>query len=54
MSDAELAAQMSATAAALAKHPAAHPELIATSSETGLGVPLLRAALARLLAERAE
>jgi GTP-binding protein len=54
VTDAELAAQISATAAALAKHPAAHPELIATSSETGLGIPLLRAAIARLLAERAE
>ena len=31
-----------ATAAASAKHPAAHPRLIATSSETGLGIAELR------------
>jgi GTP-binding protein len=36
-------------AMALARsHPAAHPEAIATSSETGLGIPELRAALAGL------
>jgi GTP-binding protein len=32
------------------KHPAAHPAVIATSSETGLGIPELRAALAGLAA----
>jgi GTP-binding protein len=32
------------------KHPAAHPEVIATSSETGEGMPELRAALAKLAA----
>jgi GTP-binding protein len=38
-----------AEAAALARqHPAAHPDVIATSSETGLGIPELRAALADL------
>jgi GTP-binding protein len=30
------------------KHPAAHPDVMVTSSETGLGVPELRAALAGL------
>ena len=36
-------------AAALARqHPAAHPAVITTSSETGLGMPELRAELAAL------
>jgi GTP-binding protein len=38
--------------AALAKHPAAFPELITTSARTGAGIPDLRAAIVRLLAER--
>ena len=50
---AELAARVEATEAALRKRPAAFPNLIATSSRTGAGVPQLRAAIARLLAERA-
>jgi len=37
-----------ATRAALAKRPAAHPEIIATSAETGAGIPDLRAGLAPL------
>jgi GTP-binding protein len=36
------------TAAALAKRPAAHPDIIATSSETGLGIEQLRAEIAAL------
>jgi GTP-binding protein len=36
------------TAAALKKHPAAHPEVWPTSSEKGLGIPELRASLAQL------
>ena len=36
------------TEAALAKRPAAHPELMATSSETGAGLPELRAAIEAL------
>lgn len=35
----------------LKKHPTAFPQLIATSSETGNGIPTLRAAVAQLLAE---
>ena len=35
-------------AALVRKHPAAHPEVITTSSETGVGIPELRAALAGL------
>ena len=33
------------TSADAAKHPAAHPEIIATSSETGFGIERLRKAL---------
>jgi GTP-binding protein len=50
---AELAERIAGTAAQLAKHPAAFPDVLATSSRTGAGLPDLRAALARLLAERA-
>jgi GTP-binding protein len=51
--DAELAALLAATAAALAKHPAAYPEVLATSAHSGAGMAELRAAIARLLKERA-
>lgn len=44
----ELDAMALATAAAIAKRPAAHPDVIATSSETGLGIDLLRAEIAAL------
>jgi GTP-binding protein len=37
------------TSAALSKHPAAYPELIATSAEKGLGIDELRAAIASLI-----
>ena len=37
---------LAATRATLARHPAAFPELIVTSSETGRGLPTLRAAIA--------
>jgi GTP-binding protein len=50
--EAELAGRVEATEAALRKRPAAFPQLIATSSRTGAGIPQLRAAIARLLAER--
>jgi GTP-binding protein len=40
------------TAEAIAKRPAAYPEIQPTSSRTGLGVPELRAGIARLLSER--
>jgi GTP-binding protein len=33
---------------ALAKHPAAYPEIVVTSSETGDGIPTLRAIIAGL------
>ena len=41
----ELAEVEAGTAAAAAKHPAAHPEIITTSSETGLGIDQLRRAV---------
>ncbi len=49
---AELEARTAAIAAALSKHPAAFPEVLATSSRTGAGMPELRAAMIRLLEER--
>jgi GTP-binding protein len=49
---AELEATIAATTAALSKHPAAFPEVLATSSRTGAGMPELRAAMIRLLRER--
>ena len=48
----ELAPHTAATAAALAGHPAAHPEVLVTSARSGDGIPELRAAIARLLEER--
>ena len=48
----ELTSRIAATQAALAKRPAAFPEVIATSSHSGAGIPELRAAIARLKAER--
>ncbi len=41
-----------ATQVILAKHPAAFPQLIGTSSQKGIGIDELRAAMAALLAER--
>ncbi len=37
---------------AIAHHPAAYPQCLFTSARTGAGIPELRAAIARLLAER--
>ncbi len=42
----DLEAAIQQVAATLAKHPAAYPEIIVTSSETGRGLPTLRAAIA--------
>jgi GTP-binding protein len=49
---ADLAARIVATAAAIRKRPAAYPEVLATSAHTDAGLPELRAAIARLLAEK--
>jgi GTP-binding protein len=45
-----LAAKQAAVASLARQHPAAHMEALTTSSETGLGIPELRAALAQLAA----
>ena len=49
---AELARRVTDVEATLAKRPAAFPQVLATSAREGTGVPELRAAVARLLAER--
>jgi GTP-binding protein len=49
---ADLAARVAATAAAIARRAAAFPDVLVTSARTGAGIPELRAAVARLLAER--
>ncbi len=48
-SGAALAATSAAVAAALARRPAAHPEVLVTSSDTGAGLPELRAEIASLI-----
>lgn len=48
----ELAERIAATEAALKERPAAFPRVIATSTREGTGIPELRAAIARLKAER--
>jgi len=50
--EAELAERIGTVKAAIRKRPAAFPDIIATSSHTGAGIPELRAAIARLLIER--
>jgi len=49
---ADLAGRIADTRAALAKRPAAYPDVLATSARVGTGIAELRAAVARLLAER--
>src|SRR5581483_7914011 len=49
---AELTTRIAETEAALAKHPAAFPELLTTSSRAGTGMAELRAAMARVMNER--
>ena len=49
---ADLAGRIAAVEAALAKRSAAFPTVLATSSHDGKGISELRAAIARLLAER--
>ncbi|MGU3538662.1 ribosome biogenesis GTP-binding protein YihA/YsxC [Methylobacterium sp. A54F] len=48
----EVEARIAGIAAAISRRPAAFPEIILTSSRDDRGVPELRAAVARLLAER--
>jgi GTP-binding protein len=49
---ADLAGRIADVEATLSRRPAAFPTILATSSHDGKGVPELRAAIARLLAER--
>jgi GTP-binding protein len=49
---AELEGRLAEIKTALAKHPAAFPDILATSSQTGAGIAELRGAMMRLLAER--
>jgi GTP-binding protein len=49
---ADLAARIEATKTLLARHPAAFPDVLATSSRTDAGMPELRAAMVRLIGER--
>ena len=46
--EAERAKVLDQVRAALAKHPAAYPEIVVTSSEKGWGIPTLRAIIATL------
>src|SRR6478752_8444822 len=48
----ELQSRIAETEAALAKHPAAFPNVLATSSRSSTGMAELRAAIAKLLEER--
>ncbi len=48
----ELSETIAETTALLAKHPAAFPDVLLTSSRSGAGMPELRAAMVRLLEER--
>jgi len=48
LSGAALAEMKATTAAAIAKRASAHPEIIATSSDSGLGIDTLRAEIAAL------
>ena len=50
---APLADRLEATAAAIGSRPAAYPQIIVTSARDGTGIPELRAAVFRLLHERA-
>src|SRR6201995_4114140 len=50
----ELQTRIAETETALAKHPAAFPNVLATSSRSGTGMPDLRAAMVRLIEERSK
>jgi GTP-binding protein len=49
---ADLEKRLADTAAAIARRPAAFPEIAVTSARDGAGMPELRAAIARLFKER--
>ncbi len=49
--DAPVKAAFASVSGAIAKRPAAHPEIAVTSAETGAGIPELRASIAALASE---
>jgi GTP-binding protein len=49
---ADLEERLRSTEATLRRHPAAFPQVLATSARTGDGIPALRANIARLVLER--
>ena len=51
---AEREAMIAQVSAQIARRPAAYPDVLSTSSRKGLGIPELRASIARLMAERGE
>jgi GTP-binding protein len=51
---AQLAERVADVAGELTEHTAAHPEMLATSAEKGIGIPELRATLAALIERRAD
>ena len=50
---ADLSARLTSVEKSLARHPAAYPAVLATAAEGGAGIAELRAAISRLLHERA-
>jgi GTP-binding protein len=52
VSEAELEGRCDSVKTAVRKRPAAFPDLITTAARSGAGIPQLRAAIARFLAER--
>ena len=52
MKKGDVEARIAGVLAGIAKRPAAYPHVLFTSSQTGEGIPELRAAVAQLLAER--
>lgn len=48
----EIKERIATTSAAIARRPAAFPQVLVTSSRENLGIPELRAAIVRLMAER--
>jgi len=49
----ELPSRLAAVGVALARRPAAYPQILATAAKTGAGIAELRAAIGRLIRERA-
>ena len=52
LAEAQIAPTVTAVRKAIERQPAAFPDVAATSARTGAGIPELRAAIARVKAER--